>query len=232
MKIKQIKKINIPTIIVEELKKLIVGGNYKSGDKLPPSTKLATDMGVGYTTLREALKKLEALNLVEIKQGKGIFVKDIYPDLFVVNPAKHPLKIDRKVLLDMIYVRRILECETVKLASQKATKEDLKKLENFLDNMKKEIEDTARFIEHNVNFHITVAQASKNTVLTELLITITRLITAEQKSIIPKVPHAKENGYECHKQICEAIKNGNTAKAVQHMSEHLEQVKTDIKKIF
>lgn len=232
MQIKQIKKINIPAIIVEELKKLIMSGNYKSGDKLPPSTKLAADMGVGYTTLREALKKMEALNLIEIKQGKGIFVKDIHPDLFVVNPAKHPLKIDKKVLLDMLYVRKIVECEAAKLASQKAKKEDLRKLMNFLENMKEDIEDTDRFIEHNVNFHVAVAQASGNTILAELLITITKLIAAEQQTVIPKIPQAKEKGCQYHDQIYKAIKNGDEAKTVQYMSEHLEQVKKDIEKIF
>lgn len=232
MGIKQIKKINIPAIIAEELTKLIMDGNYKSGDKLPPSTKLATDMGVGYTTLREALKKLEAVNLIETKQGKGIFVKNIHPDLFVVNPAKQPLQIDKKVLLDMLYVRELVECEAAKLASRKAKKEDLRKLMNFLGNMKEDIEDTGRFIEHNVNFHVAVAQASGNTVLAEILIIITRLIAAEQESVIPKIPHAKEKGYQWHKQIYEAIKNRDTTNAVQYMRQHLEQVKKDIQKVF
>jgi len=232
MQIKQIKKINIPEVIAEELKKLIMSGDYKPGDKLSSSTKLAKDMGVGYTTLREALKRLEALNLIEIKQGKGIFVKDTHPDLFVVNPAKHPLRIDKKVLLDMLYVRKIVECEAVKLASQKATKDDLRRLESFLKDMKEEIEDTGRFIEHNVNFHVAVAQASGNIALTEVLTAITRLIAKEQQTVISKIPQAKERGYQYHNQIYKAIENKDEAKAVLLMSKHLEHVKKDIEKIF
>jgi len=232
MQIKRIKKINIPGIIAEELKKLIMTGNYKSGDKLPPSAKLATDMGVGYTTLREALKKLEAWNLIEIKQGKGIFVKEIHPDLLVVNPARESLQMDKKVFLDMFYVRKMVECEAAKLASQRATKEDLKKLKDFLENMKEDIEDTARFIKHNVNFHVAVAQASGNTVLADILVTLTRLIAAEQEALIPKIAHAKEKGYQYHEQIYRTIRSGDGAKAAQYMTEHLKQVQRDIERVF
>jgi len=226
--VSRIPKRNVPESIAREIKRFIAENGLRPGDQLPPSMALAKEMGVGYTTLREAIKTLETAGLVEACQGKGVFVKEVVPDLFVVNPVKLPLHVNKQTLLDMISVRSLLEREAVKLAAKHARKEHIEKLGRLLARMKQHLDDTEEFVEYNVQFHVALAQASCNEVLPHILVAITRLIALEEMTVIPRTPGSKQKGYEHHRLIYEAIAARDEGLAVERMNAHLAQVREDV----
>src|SRR3954452_12800427 len=120
--------------IVQQLRGLILRGEYAVGDKLPPERKLAEELGVNRASLREAIKSLEHMGLVKTRQGDGTRVLDFMQTagLELVShliPGDGSLHLD--ILNDVLEFRRWSGRETARLAADKATADDIKRLEGI-----------------------------------------------------------------------------------------------------
>jgi GntR family transcriptional repressor for pyruvate dehydrogenase complex len=224
--IEPLVKVNLSDMVVRKIQDLIAYSSYKPGDKLPPAKELAKLFGIGYTTLREGLKKLQALGLIELRHGAGIFLKKDCFDVFIINPVLESL--DKDTLIDLIHVRKIIETESVRLAVKNASEEDLEKLRELLNKMKENLNDSRQFIKYNVMFHIAVGQASGNKVLQEMISALAHLISKEQEAIFADMPGLERKGYIQHKNIYRALKERDEDKAVKSMETHLEKVKQEL----
>ena len=118
--------------IVSQLRGLILRGEYAVGDKLPPERKLAEELGVNRASLREAIKSLEHMGLVKTRQGDGTRVLD-FMQTAGVELVSHLIPGDGMpnldVLVDVLDFRRWFAREVARLAAERASAEDLKKLE-------------------------------------------------------------------------------------------------------
>lgn len=224
--IEPLVKVNLSDMVVRKIQDLIAYSGYKPGDKLPSAQELAKLFGIGYTTLREGLKKLQALGLIELKQGAGIFLKKDCFDVFIINPVLESL--DKDTLIDLIHVRRIIETESVRLAAKNAEKKDLERLRELLSKMKENLNESRQFIKYNVMFHIAVGQASGNKVLHQMISGLAHLISKEEEAIFADMPGLEQRGYIQHKNIYRALKERDEDKAVKSMETHLEKVKEEL----
>src|SRR5439155_23405424 len=118
--------------IVQQLRGLILRGDYAVGDKLPPERRLAEELGVNRASLREAIKSLEHMGLVKTRQGDGTRVLD-FMQTAGVELVSHLIPGDGtpnlQVLIDVLDFRRWFGREVARLAAERATPEDLKRLE-------------------------------------------------------------------------------------------------------
>src|SRR2546422_3380011 len=115
---------------------MIQRGQYRVGDRLPSIMEMAKRFGVGHPTVREALKKLETIGVVEIRHGSGVYVSRSEEVLVLASPD-YPGTVSKKLLLDLIRARMALEAQSVADAVQKATAAHLKEMRRLLTTDRK-----------------------------------------------------------------------------------------------
>ncbi|MBM7171492.1 FadR family transcriptional regulator [Streptomyces sp. G44] len=156
-----------PSPLVEQaaasLRKQITGGQWPVGTKLPGETTLARELGVGRSTLREALRALAGAGLVRTRQGAGVFVVATEP------VADWPARLRRAAVTDVYEVRMLLEVQAARLAAMRRTDEDIAVMRAALDGRgAAAAEGDAAFVDADIALHEAVVAAARNPVLTDL----------------------------------------------------------------
>jgi len=173
--LKPVEKQRVADEIVEQLRSLILTGQYRAGSKLPPERELAKKLGVNRASLREALKKLEHLGLVRIRQGDGTRVQN-FMETSGIELVRHliPLgdAVDPELTRDVMEFRRIVGREVARLAAERATEEDIEHLRELARRAADpEIAPTTVF-EIDFEFYVAVTAAAKNRVMVLLINTV------------------------------------------------------------
>lgn len=215
-------KRKLSDMVIKEIGSFIIDSGYKPGDKLPSTKEIAKLFGISYSTLREALEKLQVLGVIEMKQGRGIFLKKDSFDVFLVNPAIELL--DKDILNDLIYARKVIEVENVRLTVRNAQRKDLETLKGLLSKMKENLNNMKEFIKYNIMFHLVMGKASNNKIFYQIIAGITDLIREEEKAIFKKQPKLTQDGYAQHRDIYTAIEEQDEDRAVKSMRNHMEKV--------
>jgi GntR family transcriptional repressor for pyruvate dehydrogenase complex len=209
--------------LAQRIKTLIQSGEFQSGDRLPAISQMARDFGVGSPTLREALKKLETVGLVDIKHGSGVYVARQQSSLLITNPV-YDDGVTKKLLVDLIEARIPIEVKSAELAARHATPEHLRELRQLLVRAGESLDDAALLNETNLAFHRQIALASGNTVLHQLLEVLSSVFRKEQRLILDiHGSHRDDHGE--HVAILEALELRDVALAVARMQTHLERVR-------
>ena len=224
-----IKKINISESVLKRIIELIRNGDLKTGDKLPSIQLFSEKLQVGASSVREALKQLQVMGIITIKQGEGTFVSEKVGVDSLSNYIRYLLDLKRPDILYLMETRKIIERGTVALAAERASEDEIKKLGNIIQRMKKIVNDPKEFALENVNFHITVAEASKNPILPILFNSVYDLFMKEQQ-VVAKLLNLKNESIKYHTNIWNAIKNRDVGKAIKEMEKHLNYVQKAILK--
>jgi GntR family transcriptional regulator, transcriptional repressor for pyruvate dehydrogenase complex len=161
--------------IVQQLRGLILRGEYAVGDKLPPERKLAEELGVNRASLREAIKSLEHMGLVKTRQGDGTRVLD-FMQTAGVELVSHLIPGDGMpnldVLTDVLEFRRWFGRESARLAAERATPDDVKKLENMADQASDAALDMNELLKLDFEFYVLMTHIGRNRVMQLLINTI------------------------------------------------------------
>ena len=213
--------------LAQRIRGMIQRGDYKLGDRLPPIMEMARRFGVGHPTIREALKKLETMGIVEIRHGSGVYVTR--SDDVLLLASDYSGTVTKKLLLDLIHTRMPLEMHSVSEAIKNATLEDLVELRRTLTTAGQNLANDDVLNEVNMSFHRQIARASKNTVLTQLLDVLHDLFTEEQRLILG-IFGSRERDHQEHLGILEALELRNEKLAVERMRKHLEGVADSIER--
>lgn len=147
----KVVKSTVPGQVIEQIKELLVKGELKRGDRLPPERQLADMLGVSRPSLREALRALEYAGMLETRVGEGIFVAD--GDSIMMNNLLMLHLIKQYALEEMIEVRKVLETSNVRFAVLRARDEDLAALKEILEQSRGQIANKAAFIKSDYAFH-------------------------------------------------------------------------------
>lgn len=212
-------------IASEKIIKLIVDDNLKIGDKLPNEYELADKLGVGRSTIREAIKALVSRNILEIKRGSGTFIKcGVADDPLGLIFVKDKLKL----AVDLLEIRFMIEPKIASLAAQNATQEDIEELSKLCDEVEELILKGVPHIQKDIEFHTAIARSSKNLVTTNLVPIINQSI-----SVFIDVTNTqlKNETIETHRDILNAIKNKNANEAHDAMLLHLVHNRRNINKV-
>ena len=153
--------------VADGIMNLIQETPYKAGDKLPTEKELCERTGAGRNTVREALKILASRNVLEIRQGAGTFVseKQGIPD----DPLGFSMVNDHvKLTKDLLQVRIMLEPQIAALAAQCAKENEIKELEEILEEMEAAMKKREDYSELDTKFHTKIAQCTHNIVMENL----------------------------------------------------------------
>ena len=214
--------------VAEQIKNMIIQGQLHPGDRLPSEREFAEILSVSRTTIREALRSLEALGMISIRQGDGSFVEH-----FKLEGILEPLAVlfhlegDESGIHSFSEVRQILEVETAALAAARATEEDITVLEGCIAAMVEEVKNGGVGDVADAEFHLALAGASKNPLLVRLMETIADLMKftyqATRKQLFLNQGTLEEI-HHSHSSVLEAVKLRDGELARKYMKEHLQMV--------
>lgn len=215
--------------IVKQLTNLINNGSLKPGDRLPTERELAIQLNVSRTAIREALRSLETMGFIESKVGDGTFIKEITLNN-VINPFSSILYQDKKLMVELIDVRLLLEVEVAKLAARRISAAKITDIERSLDLMEKEIVEGGIGIKGDNQFHNALAIAAENTAMSKILHMCGDLLNSTREVALKNMRDTRI-GLKQHREIFEAVKVGDEQKASELMKNHLEEAYKNVQGI-
>jgi len=230
-----LKRLTLIDNIVEEIRGKLITGEYKCGDMLGSQDELARKMGVSRASLREALKRLELMGLVESRQGFGTYIKKIKPSDFM-NPLSSFIVIDKQSALELLEARLHIEGSLAALAASHATRADLQILEDILTSMRNlsAAQEIEKFVQQDVQFHYAIAKASNNSILIKIVEILRDLLRQLISKVFQNYPEnlleTIDQTNEFHQNIYESIKRRNPVAARRHMENHIRDVQKKVSK--
>jgi GntR family transcriptional regulator, transcriptional repressor for pyruvate dehydrogenase complex len=153
---------------IEKIKELIVAGEFAPGSKLPKERELAERLGLSRNSLREAVRALTLMGVLEPRQGDGTYVTSLEPELLLAGTTFVSDLLTGPTVLELHEVRRILEPAASAMAATRLTDDDLRALAECLEQMDA-AETTQAFIDSDLEFHHIIVAACGNTTLASLI---------------------------------------------------------------
>jgi GntR family transcriptional repressor for pyruvate dehydrogenase complex len=213
-------------LVAEQLIELIGSRRLKAGDVLPPERELVESYGVGRSSVREALRMLESRGLIE-SRGNGSFAVAQLGNL-LDRPLDLLVTVEEADYAELFEVRRILEGEAAALAASRRTGIQIARMRETADEMERGLSSEERFITADLRFHLTVAEATKNRVIVQLMNAIRSLLQRSLSSSY-HIEGSPERAVEMHRLIVGAIADRRPEEARQLMQEHVARVERDIR---
>lgn len=218
---------SIGNAIIEEIR----NNSLKPGDRLPSLRELAREFGVSVSTIREALRSLEARNIVDFQQGKGVFICE--------NPGivKEPFGFDLVAYGDPLLLcfeaRLAFEPFGAYLAAERATEEDIRAIENAALEMKQLVSQSKPHMSAELEFHAFVARASQNPFIFRIQQAVTAYYgtVTRRHGLSQRLPDQVKKAIRFHELIYEAISKREPERARRLMEEHLRDALADYSKI-
>jgi len=212
--------------IVKQIEESILKGALKPGDQLPAERDLAQQFGVSRTAVREAVKTLREKGLVESYSGRGTFITNGTSQA-IKQSLDFMMRIGQQDgLVQLAEVRQILEPEIVALAASRVQEQHLAMMREAVAVMDEALRDPDAYIEADLDFHLSLAEAAENPIILSLIDSIVGLLR-EQRLRIFYVDGGPERGQFHHKRILEAVERHDADGARDAMRAHLQQVRED-----
>jgi GntR family transcriptional repressor for pyruvate dehydrogenase complex len=220
--LKAVKKKRVYEEIVKQIHNLIQKGKLKQGDQLPTERELVDTFKVSRTSVREAIRYLESMKLVESRQGNGTYVIASSEEA-LVQPLASTLFLEKDNMMDIFSIRKIIEPQVAQLAAEKATTSEINELEALVQEQAKALASGISMIKTDSEFHNLLTQAARNQVLERLLLAI-RDLMAKTRGKYLQLDERAHKSLKGHQAILSAIKARNPVAARQAMRRHLEEV--------
>lgn len=203
---------------------LIRNGTYGPGEKLPGERRLAKRLDVGRTSVREAIRHLEAMGLLEVRQGLGTFVRE--PDEQILRHSLAPsILSDPRKLNELFETRKIIEIAAAGLAAERATERQIAGMEQLVRAIESHIarRDLEGIVTADVEFHRQIIIASGNNTLVALVDSLVDLLR-DMRYDVTNIPALLPEIRSGHRAIFAAIEQHNPQAAREAMQEHLANV--------
>jgi GntR family transcriptional repressor for pyruvate dehydrogenase complex len=217
----EVRKDKVYDQVARKLEQFILQ-ELKPGDKLPSERELAASCKVSRSSIRDAIRRLEMIGLVEPRQGAGTIVRDVSPDA-LINPLFSAVMRKRRHVADLLDVRMMIEPAIAARAACHITPEQLEKLEQILTRQKDKLFAGELSMDEDAEFHYTIATAANNTVVLHVVDVLMDLLH-ETRERNMQVEGRLQKSFEGHKRIFTALCRGDAKAAESAMRRHLEEV--------
>lgn len=206
--------------VIQRLREQLAAGAYQVGERLPPEVELMAQLGVGRSTLREAVRALSHAGLLEARQGSGTYVRALRE----ADPLEE--RVRQAEAAEANEVRLLLELETARLAALRRDADDLAELRCCLEarDAAEAARDMAALLDADLAFHTAIARAGKNGVLAELYETFARALRPTFNTVFPLAGSNAEQ----HWQLLDAIERRDPATAQQVTAALLTHIRASI----
>jgi GntR family transcriptional repressor for pyruvate dehydrogenase complex len=231
--LKPVSRTTLSEQVAVQLANELESKRWMPGEKLPSEAELCKVFNVGRSTLREALKSLSFIGVIHMRAGGGSYVAD-KRSKYMEGPlllAKGVLNTEKDVN-DLCEARLLIETEVAGLCAQRATLQDFRTLEKLVREMKSSIDAGGEdFGDLDLSFHMAIASACKNKILSELL----KHTRERLQELIDKSLHLSAGmdlAYQQHRALLDVLKQRNPALARKAMRTHLRAFQRGYKVLF
>lgn len=227
-----IKKSSAVNLVVDQILEQIHNNTLPPGSRLPSQRDLAVLLGVGRSSIREAVNALVVKGYLEPIQGKGTFIKSIPPDSDE-RLEKLSTAVQVSSIFNLMEARTLLECKTAALAAIRGTPELLQKIETVFENISADNENYEVFLEADMKFHIALAEATKNEVICEMTkLVLSKLAEHHAELKTDQLSRTyRKRSIETAREVLRAVRKGNQVDAALWMERHLSVIKDELDKI-
>jgi len=230
MELKNLKPRDLQQLIQEQLKLYIIENNMKSGDPFPTEHELAKKLGISRTAIREALKGLETLGVIEVRAGVGRFMREFNYEA-ILNGLPYNLEMDIKNFGEVLEVRFCLESYFIAKDINKFTLENIAELKKILHKL--EFQSFNNFeekelVETHSQFHCTLHKNSDNS----LLINLIKILSTLQRNLtlIHRYKTKDRNLFiRQHQLLLETIEKKDPNLALIRLEEHFTEARAWVK---
>jgi GntR family transcriptional repressor for pyruvate dehydrogenase complex len=217
--IRPVSRATLTQHILDAIAELIMKGIWKPGDIIPSEKELAARFNVGRSTIREAIKSLAVLGVVEARAGEGSYIREPNSEL-LSGAFKWGLLLSERNLNDLVEVRVLIEVEGAGRAARAATPEAVQALLRTLAHMRAVQDDERRFMALDNQFHTQIAEMAGNRIFASIASTIQVIVRLWYPATY-YVPETKEVTHAEHLAIARAIERGDAEAAREAMRTHL-----------
>lgn len=227
-----VRRTSLSDEIVAQIIDLISRDVLKPGDRLPPERSLCKQFAVGRTSLREALRSLSVMGILESRVGEGTFVSG-NSGLYLEKSLQWGLLLDPKEIKNLVETRLMLESQNAFLAARRATEEDLMELDRTIRGIEASLDRPAEFLEFDVQFHLAIARATQNSILCNLLVMIRNYLqqwiraSLEEPATHTVEARARMSLNEHEKILC-SVRKGDAEAAKLAMNDHILSSSVDL----
>lgn len=211
---------SLPDQVAQTILQRIAAGELQPGHRLPSQRKLAQSMGVGLAVIREAVQRLEALDIVVATHGSGTVVRPFRWIPLLFDSALFHLAVQRIGIRDLWEARRLLEGQTIRLAAERATKPDLEAMRAILDRADPLPADYDSSQALNREFHLALARAGQNAVLVDMLGPLLDVRVRDTAHRFSR-EHCRRT-WEAHRAIYNAVAGHNLSAADRAIQSHFQ----------
>ncbi|MBR9773311.1 FadR/GntR family transcriptional regulator [Halomonas sp.] len=208
--------------VFEVFRERVLNGEWRPGDRLPSERELALELKVGRPLLREVMRSLDMLGVLDIRHGKGAYVAKadfkVLSDFFAFYLAQ-----EKNALDDVMQARIAIECQAVRLACDRATDNDIARIETCFKQLMATLEDPEQGGRADYLFHLAIVEASHCQSLMTLYHAISALLLkshVQRRQITLGSDEVIEAHIDSHRQVFLAIVEGDGDKANQRLREH------------
>lgn len=214
--------------VLDALAEMVERAGLGIGDRLPPEVTLAERLGVGRSTIREALNRWEGLGIIKRKRGAGTFIAAHVPSSQSLVPTM--VRLEGEAQLRLAEVRRVLEVSAVRLAAVNARPKQKREISRLCDELLTEVYARRPWRPADAAFHAAIHDASGNPVFGQI---ISKLVLSFQRG--PESPFGSDefgiDSFPPHRVLADAIVEGDPDKAVAAMTQILDIVEDEVRSI-
>jgi GntR family transcriptional regulator, transcriptional repressor for pyruvate dehydrogenase complex len=217
-----VKRTKLYEKVAQQIQALIRDGLLKPGDRLPPERELADTFQVSRSSLRDAIRALEVMGLVEPRQGEGTVVRDLTAES-LVSPLSSILSQKRELVGELLDLRLMIEPPLAGRAATRATEDEIRQLDDILRRQKEKVGRGELAVEEDSEFHYAIAKAARNSVVLKVVDVFMDLLRESRERTL-QVEGRLQRSFSGHRKILEAIKNRKPEAAELAMRKHIEEI--------
>ncbi len=221
------EKNNTSKIVFDMIEQKLLSQEWKPGMKIDSETKIANDLGVGRSSVRESIDRMIVLGILSRKQGGGTYVNHLSTATYL-NDLIPIILLDHPNILDVIELREVLETACIRMFVERCTDAMIDQLEETYVEMleHRQDEDGRKFAEADNRFHVIIGKGTENAMFTKLTDILTKLLIFYQKETFRNIGVKKSP--EEHRAIIDAIKAKDSEMAVLLMKRHIQNSRKHI----
>jgi GntR family transcriptional repressor for pyruvate dehydrogenase complex len=214
--------------IAQKFLRLLQEGELEAGEKLPRERELASLLGVGRASLREALRALQLMNVIEVRPGEGIYVSSLRAEQ-LAEPLRLLLLLQDVTYLEVLEARRCIEPAIAALAAERISEEELSHLNSCLSKARGCVEDPDGFLKADLELHSIIVEASRNPLLIGIMASISSLgpATRQRTAYLEGV---RDRVLRSHAEIVDAIGRHDAQASWKAMEDHISHIEEALRR--
>jgi GntR family transcriptional regulator, transcriptional repressor for pyruvate dehydrogenase complex len=220
--IEPIKKTRVAEEVADRIRTLILDGTFPQGKPLPPERVLTGQFGVSRGSIRDALRMLETIGLLETRHGRGTFPLELTVDRLVA-PLATMITYQQDLQDELIDVRRMFEPAVARAAATRVTEEDLADLQRIIDTQRRKLKAGQSAMVEDTAFHAALARSTRNRVVVSLMATLNDLLV-ESRTLSMRQDGRLAKSIEGHESVVAALRRRDADGAARAMHDHIDQI--------